>query len=138
MNIHHKISDTYKEIYTFTQLANVWYYTSIGFSRRNNKDDIWGDEWEENFHDEFHDASLKLSEDYDNGIISDYQFDTMYHDLKHKYLPTCNHTKHGKPYYTGAAWSIGWSTSNEYPPKISKDDIKREILERTKEIEIVL
>ena len=45
--IHHKLNETSKEIYMFEKFSsNIWAYSGIFFSNRNDEYDDWGDEWE--------------------------------------------------------------------------------------------
>lgn len=149
ISIHHKIDETSKEIYEFERTSsNTWDYVGIYFSHRNDEDDVWGDEWGKFYED------LKIlekdriaesfgysghSEMLDGFDYYSYEYDKL-REIDTKYNPICQKTKHGKTYYSGMSWGCNTKDKDrsKYIPKISKEEIKEEILRQTSKIKINL
>lgn len=124
IKVKHTISDTEREIYVFEDCSDCFRYMGIYYSRRNDANDLFGDEWEE-FYKEEREKALKEFEDYDDDY---YNFNTEIEkkikEIKNKYNPIVNKTKFGKPYYSG-------QYGGKLPaPKLTEQEIKDKILEK--------
>lgn len=140
VEIQHIVDERTKEIYHFEKHGSVWKYVGIYFSRRNDENDIWGDEWTKRFHDQKMEelnfwAQSKGYEDYYSIGWTDLDAWTdkwEIDEIRNKYNPVCQSTKHGEPYYSG-------QYGGELPkPKISVDQIKIEILKQVSKIKVEL
>ena len=148
IEISHIIDDQHKEIYAFEKIISIWHYTGIGYSNRNDKDDVWGDEWDKHYSnakekelndyavsrgyqdfDEFCDSCTSyIANDYYDGIIS---------DIYDKYNPVCQKTLDGRTYWYGLCFGSGCDTA-EYAPKLSEEEIKHKILKQICNLKIQL
>jgi hypothetical protein len=153
ITIEHKVDETHMEIYEFDKSGNIYYYSGIMFSNRNDENDIWGHEWPNNkeLQEKKEEEIMVLAreEGYSSASSFEYDvwnFDSFYHytfklmEIAEKYNPCCNKTKSGEPYYYGCSW--GSYDDSDYkkknPPKISVDKIREEILNKVSKIKIVL
>lgn len=132
IEIEYIISETEKETYHFEDCGNSFRYVGIGFSRRNDKNDIWGDKWNEHF-DKAKGKELKEFEDYEDDY---YAFSPMIEEkikeIKDKYNPCMHKTDTGKSYYMG-------QYGGKLPaPKIDKTMIKAKILEKISKFKVEL
>lgn len=143
VSIHHKISDTSKEIYEFEGCGNNWHYVGIYYSNRSGVDDVWGDEWEK-FYEKSKVSELETiakSFDYEDyhDMIDNNDFGDLAEkigEIYEKYNPVCQKTTNGETYLYGTYWGEGSKTRKEYPPKISEEKIKEEILKQISKIKV--
>ena len=117
--IIHEVSETEREIYEFAVKSYGIIYTGIWISRRNDKDDIWGDLW-----NEFYDKVMNAELDIDLGEDAE-----RYQEILDKYNPIVQKTDSGKSYLQGE-----FEGKNLPTPKISKEQIKEEIMTQFSEV----
>jgi hypothetical protein len=110
----YKISDTEREIYNFEVNGDFIIYKGIQISRRNDEKDVWGDLWQD-FYVECRASELGYSY-LDNSEEEDMN------EILDKYNPVMQQTDSGKSYLES---SFG---RNLPTPKISEDDIRKEIM----------
>lgn len=145
ISIHHIIDETSKEIYEFEKTSsNTWEYVGIYFSHRNDKNDVWGDQWDKFYesHRIFNYDEIAKSlgyndhtEIFDECDYHSYECDKL-REIDTKYNPTCQKTKNFKTYYYGIYWGYGSKERLNYPPKITEEQVKQEILKQTSKIKV--
>ncbi|MHA2047742.1 MAG: hypothetical protein ACW99G_23410 [Candidatus Thorarchaeota archaeon] len=140
IKIEHIIDETSKEIYKFRECGDSWDYVGIFYSHRDDADDVWGDEWSEHYADKRSEELNAVAESLGLESTSEmcgWDWDTHGHhfeEVKRKYNPVCQKTKHGKTRYSGSHGG-----RRDHPtPKISVDEIKAEILKQISKMEIRL
>ena len=124
-----KINLTHRKLYSCVVDLNGIYITSIFDSRRNDKNDIWGDLWNRTFAEQKRKEmnSFIRSKGYDP--VEYYEWDTFGYEIgceldkiQNKYNPVLNRVKTGEPYFSG--YSIN---DFEIPLKL-KNKIKKEAI----------
>jgi hypothetical protein len=143
ISVEHIIDDTSKEIYEFEKMGNTWHYVAYYYAHRNDRDDVWGDNWADYYETQRTQEldELALSLGYENSCdLSNYggweDVDKM-DNIYLKYNPVCQKTIHGKPYYGGCSWGYG-SRGEKYIPKMSEEDIIKEITNQVTKVKIKL
>lgn len=141
IEIEYIVSPTLKEIYWFEREGREdWRYVGIMYSRRNDENDIWGDQWEE-YYDKQKDEELEelaRKHGFDSLFDANWDRENCPPELRKiidKYNPIANHTKNGEPYYCGEIFA-NWS--KKPAPKLSIEEIKQKILEKISKIKVAL
>ena len=145
--IPHVIDDCHKEIYWFANTGKNWAYCGIHYSNRDDANDVWGDEWSE-YHAEQENAELNAyAAEHGYSDIRDMTSDpAVAYDpyrmgeinaIHEKYNPVKLTTIHGERRYGGVGFG-SYHAKDKPKPKISKEEIMKEIIEQVSEFELIL
>jgi hypothetical protein len=140
IQIRHKISETYEEIYEFSMRSNSIKYCAIWQSRRDDENDVWGYDWSSHYEkekEEMIQALFKKLGIEDITEIEDWDYEDV-SAIKSRFNPVMQRTKEGKP-RLGGMFSARLKQID--PPKIPEKEliemIKQEIMKKFETIEII-
>lgn len=139
LDIECQISDVYMEIYSFSVNNDTIDYVGIMFSRRKNKNDIWGHLWKEYYEKKKDEELTILCETYGYSDDDPYNpnfdynpgFEDELEELKAKYNPVCNYVAKNVSYYNGT-----FGGHRKHTPKLTADEIRKEICKKINSLKV--